>query len=68
MTAVAEPKSAIHLPTPDRRSELMIIHAVGLDAAELPEGSEEGLLLQEDSEPAKKIFRSMVSDMTITRG
>ena len=44
----------------------MIIHAVGLDAAELP-GSEEGLLLQEDSEPAKKIFRSMVSDMTITR-
>ena len=55
---------AIHLPTPDRRSELMIIHALGLDGADLPE---EGLLLEEDSDLAQKTFYSAVNGMTITR-
>jgi hypothetical protein len=55
---------AIHLPTPDRRSELMIIHALGLDGADLPE---EGRVLEQDSEPAQKTFQSAVSGMTITR-
>jgi hypothetical protein len=58
---------AIHLPAADRRRELMIIHAQRVDAAALPAGSEEGLLLQEDSELAKKAFRTMVSGMTIIR-
>lgn len=56
----------IHLPTPDRRSELMIIHAVGWNASELPEGSDEGLLLEEGSELARKTFESAVSGMTLT--
>jgi hypothetical protein len=55
---------AIHLPTPDRRRELMIIHALGLDGADLPE---EGRVLEEDSELAHRTFESAVSGMTITR-
>jgi hypothetical protein len=58
---------AIHLPTPDRRSELMIIHASRLDAAELPEGAEEGLLVPQSSELARKTFESAVSGMTLDR-
>ena len=55
---------AIHLPTPDRRSELMIIHALGLDGADAPE---DGLLLEEDSELAQTTLHSALSGMTINR-
>jgi hypothetical protein len=45
----------------------MIIHAVGVDAAELPEGAEEGLLVPQSSELARKTFESAVSGMTLDR-
>jgi hypothetical protein len=44
----------------------MIIYAVGLDRTDLPEGSEEGRLLEEGSDLAQKTFEEAVGGMTIT--
>jgi len=54
---------AVHLPTTDRRSELMIIYAERVDAGDF----EDGALLPEDSEPARRAFRRALSGMTVTR-
>lgn len=54
---------AIHLPTPDRRSELMIIYAERADAADV----EDGALLPEDSEPAQRTFQGALSGMALRR-
>lgn len=65
------PKAAVrlrmvHLPTADKRSELMIIYVESGDTKELLKGAEEGVLLDEHApEVAKKVLQAAVSGMKI---
>jgi hypothetical protein len=58
----------IHLPTPDKRSELMIIYVESRDMQELLKGAEDGVLLEEQApEAAKKVLQGARSGMKITK-
>lgn len=68
------PKAAVrtrmvHLPTPDKRSELMIIYVESKDTKELLKGAEEGVLLDEHApEAAKLVLQNATSTMKARRG
>jgi hypothetical protein len=58
----------IHLPTPDKRSELMIIYAESMDTKDVLKGAEDGALLDEQSpQVAQKVLQNAVSEMKVTR-
>jgi hypothetical protein len=65
------PKAAVrirmvHLPAPDKRSELMIIYVESRDTKELLKGAEDGVLLDEHApKAAKKILQNAVSGMQV---
>jgi hypothetical protein len=67
------PKAAVrlrmvHLPTADKRSELMIIYVESGDTKELLKGAEDGVLLDEHApEAAKKVLQAAASTMNIRK-
>jgi hypothetical protein len=58
----------IHLQTPDKRSELMIIYAESMDTKDLLKGAEDGALLDQQSpEVAQKVLQNALSGMKVRR-
>ena len=58
----------IYLPTPDQRSELMIIYAESIDAKDLPAGAEQGVAVDERvPDLAKRALKNARSGMQIRR-
>jgi hypothetical protein len=58
----------IYLPSPDKRSELMIIYAESVDANDLPPDAEGGVQVDEQTpQLAKKILHNALSGMKVRR-